>query len=169
MKVFAMKIKKLTQRVEELEQYSRLNNLEIKGGKSNDEPRDIVMNISNVVGEPVFTSDIDTCHKNLTRKPNEPNIIVRFVRREKRHAFFSNARKLKVSNKKLGFQDGGAVCVNEHLTPSNKLLLGAAIKSKSEVSWKIAWANGMKVFIRKNLHFEAFCIADRADLSKMSS
>ncbi|KAH9381973.1 hypothetical protein HPB48_007313 [Haemaphysalis longicornis] len=94
--------KRLTRRVDELEQYTRLNNLEIKGISSDEDPVDVVKKIGDVLKEPVSSHDIDTCHRILTRKPGETNIVVRFVRRDKRHALLAKARKQKLTTKQLG-------------------------------------------------------------------
>ncbi|KAH9380010.1 hypothetical protein HPB48_006172 [Haemaphysalis longicornis] len=119
--------KRLTRRVDELEQYTRLNNLEIKGISSDEDPVDVVKKIGDVLKEPVSSHDIDTCHRIPTRKPGETNIVVRFVRRDKRHALLAKARKQKLTTKQLGLSQANAVYVNEHLTQANKQLLGAAI------------------------------------------
>lgn len=160
--------KRLTRRVEELEQYTRLNNLEIKGIKSDEDPADIVKKIGDVLKEPVASHDIDTCHRIPTRKPGETNILVRFVRRDKRHAFLAKARKQKLTNDQLGLSGTDSVYVNEHLTQTNKQLLGAAIARKKEVAWKFVWTSGGKVFARKDERMDAVRIQDLADLTKMT-
>lgn len=160
--------KRLTRRVEELEQYTRLNNLEIKGIRSDADPVDIVEKIGDVLNEPVSSHDIDTCHRIPTRNPGETNILVRFVRRDKRHAFLAKARKQKLTTNQLGLSETNAVYVNEHLTKANKQLLGAAIARKKEVAWKFVWTSSGKVFARKDEHTDAVRIQDLTDLAKMT-
>lgn len=160
--------KRLGQRIEELELYSRLNNLEIKGVRSDDAPANVVKKIGEAIDEPISDSDIDTCHRMPTRKPDEKNIIVRFVRRDKRHAFLAKARKQRVSNESLGYTDQGLVYVNEHLTPATKQLLGAAIARKKRVAWKFVWTSGGRIFARKEENSDAIKILDHADLNKMT-
>ncbi|KAH7967094.1 hypothetical protein HPB49_022608 [Dermacentor silvarum] len=80
---------KLTQRCEELEQYQRLNNLEVKGAPTGSNPLTVIKKIGESVGECVEDDDIDTCHWVRTPKPGVQNIIVRFVRRSKRNALLS--------------------------------------------------------------------------------
>ncbi|KAH7933303.1 hypothetical protein HPB49_011259 [Dermacentor silvarum] len=58
--------KQLAQRVDELEQYSRLNNLEIKGVKSVDNADDVIKRLGEIIQEPLCAADIDTCHKIAT-------------------------------------------------------------------------------------------------------
>ncbi|KAH9368498.1 hypothetical protein HPB48_020787 [Haemaphysalis longicornis] len=160
--------KRLTRRVDELEQYTRLNNLEIKGISSDEDPVDVVKKIGDVLKEPVSSHDIDTCHRIPTRKPGETNIVVRFVRRDKRHALLAKARKQKLTTKQLGLSQANAVYVNEHLTQANKQLLGAAIARKKEVAWKFVWTSAGKVFARKDEHMDAVRIQDLSDLTKMT-
>lgn len=160
--------KRLSRRVEELEQYTRLNNLEIKGIASAEDPVDIVKKIGDVLKEPISSHDIDTCHRVPTRKPGETNILVRFVRRDKRHAFLAKARKQRVTINQLGLSGSNAVYVNEHLTEANKQLLGSAIARKKEVAWKFVWTSGGRVFARKDEHADAVKIQEMADLSKMT-
>ncbi|KAH9372317.1 hypothetical protein HPB48_000164 [Haemaphysalis longicornis] len=160
--------KRLTRRVDELEQYTRLNNLEIKGISSDQDPVDVVKKIGDVLKEPVSSHDTDTCHRIPTRKPGETNIVVRFVRRDKRHALLAKARKQKLTTKQLGLSQANAVYVNEHLTQTNKRLLGAAIARKMEVAWRFVWTSGGKVFARKDEQMDAVRIQDFSDLTKMT-
>lgn len=114
-----------------------MNNLQIKGVTSTGNPEDIVRKIGELIDEPVSEEDIDTCQRVPTRTSNETNIIVRFVRRDNRHAFLSKARKHKISNDKLFSCKEGPVFANEHLTQTNEKLLGAVIARKKQVGWKV--------------------------------
>lgn len=100
--------------------------------------------MSDIVGEPVCEDDTDACNRALTAKQDESNIIVRFVRREKRSAFLAKAKKMRITTAELGGREMGPVYMNEHLTRQNKQLLGAAIVKKKLVGWKYAWARNGK-------------------------
>lgn len=160
--------KQLAQRVDELEQYSRLNNLELKGVKAADNANDVIRKLGEVIDEPVCAADIDTCHKIATRVTGESNIIVRFVRRDKRQAVLAKARKRQITNQMLGLPGSDRVYVNEHLTRANKQLLGATIARKKEMSWKFVWTSGGKIFARRNESSNAVRIAGESDLCKIS-
>ncbi|KAG0422049.1 hypothetical protein HPB47_002096 [Ixodes persulcatus] len=68
--------KALTLKVDELEQYQRANNLEVKGVPLEGDPSEIVKKLCEVLGEPVLDSDIDICHReNLGKKDFLPNSI----------------------------------------------------------------------------------------------
>lgn len=52
------------------------------------------------------------------------------MKKDKRHALLSKARKRRISNDKLGSTEEGPVFVNEDLTHTNKKLLELHVKSK---------------------------------------
>lgn len=121
---------RLSQKVNELEQYQRMNNLEIKGVPDEGDPMTVIKQLGAVVGESIQEEDVDTCHWVPTAKKGVRNIIVRFVRRSKRNELLAKSRKKKVDSAALGFQPGKPVFVNEHLTQQNKKLLGLAVQKK---------------------------------------
>ncbi|KAH7954574.1 hypothetical protein HPB49_019984 [Dermacentor silvarum] len=86
--------KNLTQRVGDLEQYSRQNNVEIKGSLKTD--RENCLSIVQVLGEkigcPVAAADIVIVHRVPAKQGT--NIIARFCSRTKKADFASKARKL---------------------------------------------------------------------------
>ncbi|KAH6923516.1 hypothetical protein HPB50_002138 [Hyalomma asiaticum] len=53
---------RLAQKCEELEQYQRLNNVEVKGVPVGDDPVLAMKKIGETVGEAVDKADLDTCH-----------------------------------------------------------------------------------------------------------
>lgn len=161
--------RRLTQRVEELEQYSRSNNLEIKGVPDDKDAHDMLLKMSEIVGEPVSEEDIDVCHKVPTAKRNESSIIVRFVRREKRNSFLSKAKKVRITTAELGCREKAPVYVNEHLTRQNKQLLGAAIAKKKQAGWKYAWAKDGKIFARREDKTPILRIRTLSDVDKITA
>lgn len=159
---------RLSRRIEELEQYQRGNNLEIKGVPLDGEPVTIIKKIGALVDEEITDADIDACHRVPTARHDETNIIVRFVRRTKRNAVLQKARKIRINTTKLGFEESEPVFVNEHLTRHGKQLLGAATKKKREVGWKFVWTNGGKIFARRDEQSATLRINATSDLEKMS-
>lgn len=160
---------KLTRRLDELEQYQRSNNLEIKGIPLDGEPLSIVQKISVIVGEEITEQDIDICHRVPTARHDGSNIVVRLVRRNKRKAILNKAKKVRMDAKKLGFETSSTVYVNEHLTRYGKQLLGVAIKRKKEVRWKFVWTAGCKVFVRKDEGSSVVRMTCMDDLEKMTA
>lgn len=123
----------MSRRFEDLEQYQRSNNLEIKGIPLDGEPVAVLKKIGELIQEPVTEADIDVCHRVPTAKHDQTNIIVRFVRRTKRNAVIGKAKKVKITTTELGFQTSSPVYINEHLTRQGKQLLGAAVQKKREL------------------------------------
>lgn len=160
----------LRAKVDELEQYQRSNNLEIKGVPAQGDVTDVVKRIGALLDEPVEDADIDVCHRVATFKPDEKNIIIRFVQRTKRNKILEKAKKARLTTASLDY--GGAaspVYVNEHLTSTNKKLLGTAIAQKRRVGWKFVWCSGGKVFARKNETSEVLKITCLADVEKIAN
>lgn len=160
---------KLRSRVEEVEQYQRSNNLEIKGVPTDIEPFEAVKKIGAIVHEEISEDDVDTCHRVPTARHDVSNIVVRFVRRTKRNALLSKAKKAKIDSGVLGSRVSSPVYVNEHLTRNGKQLLGAAIQRKREMQWKFVWTANGKVFARRNESSPVLRIATTSDLSKMTA
>ncbi|XP_072144521.1 uncharacterized protein [Dermacentor andersoni] len=160
---------RLSQRCEELEQYQRLNSLEIKGVPDGKDPLAIISKIGESVAVTTDTMvDIDTCHYVRTFNADVKNIVVRFVRRNQRNELLSKCRKKKIDSSMLGLEGTTPVFVNEHLTPKNKALLSDAIKKKKAAKWKFAWTTGGKVLVRKDEDSDIIRIAHEGDLDKIN-
>lgn len=160
---------RLSKRLEELEQYQRSNNLEIKGVPTEGDLAVALSKIGEVIGEPIDEDDIDICHRVSTQKATEKNIVVRFVRRSKRNAVLDKARKTRgMTAESLGFMASTPIYVNEHLTRQNKQLLGATIARKKEMRWRYAWSTGGKIYARKEDGSDALRIEALDDLMKMT-
>lgn len=160
--------KKLQRKVDELEQYTRVNNLEIKGAPSDEDPMEIVKKLGDAIGEEILPSDIDTCHRIPAGRSGDKSVIVRFVRRDKRNAVLTKARKERPSAKDMGFKSNQPIYVNENLTKHARQLLGSAVAKKRESNWKFVWTNGGKVFARKTESSEILRIVELADVAKMT-
>lgn len=157
---------RLAKKVEELEQYQRSNNLEIKGVPEGLDSTAVVKKIGELVGEAVADADIDICHRVPTARGEDKNIIVRFVSRTKRNALLTKAKKKRLSSEDVGF-DGTSttIYVNEHLTRHNKQLLGAALAEKKKAGWKYVWVSSGRILARKNELSDAIRIEKKDDLA----
>lgn len=156
---------RLEKKVEELEQYQRSNNLEIKGAPEELDSTIVVKKIGELVGEPISDSDIDICHRVSTAKRNERNIVVRLISRNKRNAVLAKAKKQRILSSHLDYEGAESVIyVNEHLTRQNKQLLGAAIAKKKSAKWKFVWSSGGKILARKDETSDVIRITSPIDL-----
>lgn len=168
---FEDKLIKLEDRVNELEQYSRSRNLEIKGVQecANENLKQVIVNIGNKIGVgQTVESDIDIVHRvgNMNNKTPK-DIIVQFKSRVCRNTFLIK-RKERILSKDVtrGLEDS-IVYINEHLTPYNKQLFWQTkIKSK-EKDYKYVWSKDGKIFTRKRENERAFRIRNEDDLAKI--
>lgn len=165
------------------EQQCRMNNLEISGipfSKSEN-----LMNIMQVIftkiGIPLCSSDIDHVHRVRRFPPKKsvensgqsqthiPNIIVKFTQRQKKNdtlAAIRARRGLTTSDLNI---DGPAtpIFVNEHLTPSNKMLYSQTRKIGRECGYAYIWIKDCKIFVRKNEVSKPILISVEGDLGKI--
>lgn len=160
---------RLSRRVDELEQYQRLNNLEIRGVAEEKDAVKIVEKIGEVLDVNISENDIDACHWVPTPKAGVQNIVVRFVQRSKRNDLLSKARKKTFTCTDLELSSNDPVYVNEHLTQKNKKLLSAARQKKKEVNWKFVWTSNGRILARKDETSRVIRIASLDDLSRMTS
>ncbi|CAK1548292.1 unnamed protein product [Leptosia nina] len=131
------------------DQFSRLNNVEILGvpSKSGENLHNIVSDICAVTGFRLEPTDVDTVHRvrqfatHDGQAPRPPAIVVRFTRRRRKDELLAAARARRTVTtadiKLAGPQS--KIFINEHLTPSNKLLLKRARELKSELNYSYLW------------------------------
>ena len=79
-------------------------------------------------------------------------IIVKFVRRNTKEAYYRRRKELHVfTTKDLGFEEeNDHVCINVSLTERNKELFNAAFKVKKDCSYDCIWTPNGKIFLRNN-------------------
>ena len=141
--------------LDDLEQYSRKNSLEIVGiPESIRENEGTVLKIANALDVQVKPDDIDICHR-AKRKKSSP-IIVRFVS----HKVKSSLYKQRVRLRNVQFADifpdataadrvqASKIFINEHLMAFRRELVGKANARKEELSLLGVWTIDSKVFVK---------------------
>ncbi|KAH6920748.1 hypothetical protein HPB50_028262 [Hyalomma asiaticum] len=115
----------LEKRVADLEQYSRMNNVEIKGIPSSqgEDCIAILKQIGDAIEYPISPTDIDTAHRVASRS-SDKSIIARFCSRDKKNEFIRKARRARLRTDHVGFTGSTnmPIYVNDHLTIDNKKL-----------------------------------------------
>lgn len=159
------------------EQYSRNRNLEIKNVKERPDESlsDILSKIGKEIDEPISVTDVDACHRVSTKDKNKRNIVVQFVRRDKRDKVLEKARKKRLTNEKLGLPTESSsgsstdqpIYINEHLCQYMKRLLGMAVTRKREVGWKFVWVKNGNIFARRDEKSQVATIKRESDLDKI--
>lgn len=178
-------------RLEQLEQYSRRNNLVISGvpESASESLTNVVGLIAEAVGCPVSSNDIDTVHRLPTRdsvdpesgRPNDrkpKSIVVRFLSRMIRDRFLGAAK----TRQRVGAEGtegsrstrgimvanlGDGIYVNEHLTVKNAKLLREVKKVAAEKEYKFVWFKGYVVRVRRSKRSRVVFIRSSSDLDKL--
>lgn len=149
-------VKSLTSKLNDLEQYSRMNNIEIQGipEKNNESVVKIVESLCQFVDHPIDANAVEAVHRVQTYNVNAPkSIIVRFLSRKARDEVLLAAKvkrsQLGVTGRALPFE-GGRVFINEHLTPENKKLFREVRLAATEKGYKYVWINNANILVRKD-------------------
>lgn len=163
----------LSQRVADLEQYSRQNNVEIKGVPTTkgEDCIAVLQRIGESAGCAIIAADIDVVHRVPTKNgPDEKNIISRFHSRVKKAEFANKAKKARLTTSAIGFsaRQERPVFVNDHLTAENKRLFAQALSLKKEKKWQFLWIDNCQIKARKKPDSRVFCISKLSDLSVFS-
>ena len=157
----------LEEKVEELEQYSRRENIIITGLKTRhrtyarastqvisdahnqNAPEEELQNLehqvigflNNKLELSIKPADINACHTIKNKQREKPdNIIIRFISRKNKVEVLKQSRKLKGTN----------IYINEHLTPKNNEIAKKARLLRKQGKISRAWIRDCKVFIKTN-------------------
>lgn len=177
------RIVELERRVDELEQYTRINDVVITGIKI--KPRSYARAVADADngGEPsqlethsveqqvasylqnrgieMDLEQIEACHPLPTRSLRPPAVIMRFVNRKNKVALLKQWRKLK----------GTDVFINEHLTRRNADIARKARQLKKQGKIQHTWVSNCKIFIKLNGTPEdakVFVVKNLQDLDKFN-
>ena len=162
----------------ELQQYSRRNNIEISGipqheGENTD---DIVMKIAGAVGVKVTPEDIDISHRLPRRHQDQrgqvqhPPIIVKFTRRTIRNKIYYSRQQLKDKTPRqlhLDDQSTNRIYINENLTPTTKRLFHQVNERRKHLKWKFIWTSNGKIYVRKNEDAESIMISSLQSVNRI--
>lgn len=164
------KSRDLEMRLVQTEQYSRNMNTEIQGDQENeDEDVTVILSkLSDSVKEPITNLDVEAAHRVPTRTSGKSNIVVRFKSKAKRDAMLQKSKKMRLTAEDVGLDSKDPVYVNEHLTPENKKLLGAAIAKKKQIDWKHVWTRNGAIYARQTDVSKVIRLYLQDDLSKMT-
>ena len=160
--------------LDDLEQYSRKNSLEIVGiPESIRENEGAVLKIANALNFQVKPEDIHICHR-VKRKRSSP-IIVRFVSHKVKSSFYKQRVRLKNVHFADIFPDATAadrvqaskIFINKNLTAFRRELVGKANASKEELSLLSVWTIDGKVFVQTSPEGRPIRIYSEHDLNKL--
>lgn len=163
----------LRTRMNEIEQYSRLNCVEIHGVP---EVRDenvvsTVCAIGRALQFPIDETMIDACHR-LRKNPQQPDrprlIIVKFVSRLQKDNLL-RAKKVKriLTTKDLNstITTSSPIYINESLTSENRKLYQICRDYKKDKNIKFLWVNNGKIKMRKEEGSRVYVVTSAASLN----
>ena len=164
--------KDFAERLNNIEQRSRINNLEVVGLKkpSNTETDTLLaLNFfKEALKADVDDKDFDALHEVPSRRrDNKRVIIVAFKFRSKRDEILSLKQNLRAYNENLDVAD--KIYVNEQLSPENKRLFSMCAKVKYEHDFKYLWTKKGVSFLRKDDSSRPFKICCENDLTEVIS
>lgn len=157
-------------RLVQCEQYSRKNNIEVKGvpTAANENILSILGKLGEQIGVPINPDDVEIAHRvPVPNNPTHKNIVVQFVHRMKRNVVLEKSRQKRITSKDLDFATSCPIYVNEHLCPELKRLLGQAVSHKKDANWKFAWVRNGQVLARRTETSPVVKISSVADLAKI--
>lgn len=134
----------LNRRIEELEQYSRKNNIIISGipkkeMEREEELMERVKEIAEKLKVKLETHDICALHRLPTRKKTEqPPVIVKLNSIIKKNNLMANAKEQRLRG----------IYINEHITQQTQILLNGARSLRDDGYIKFAWCKEGKVLIK---------------------
>lgn len=155
-------VKKLRRELNDLDQYSRRQNLEVHGIEKS-EGENLLVKLNNVARKlniPELTAkDVEAIHRLPAREENTPAIMVRFSSRTTKEQWTEQKTHLVTKVPGVRFLD--------NLTPLNKKLLWVTKSKALERSYKFVWQKNGRILVRKKEGDSAIQIRTEDDLAKM--
>lgn len=154
------------------EQWSRLNNVEVKGVplRKDENLFSIINALSKKVGYEFPKSQINYISRVPTFNSKEKSIVVSFLNRYVKEEFIAAARAQKnLTASDIGFGgDTQRVFVNDHLTPEQKVRLTKTKALKKSRNYLYVWVKYCKIHVRKDDTSPVMIISKDSDLNKLT-
>lgn len=165
-------------RISELEQRSRIDNIEIQGVTelNGENIYNTLQSIGQAIQCQISSSDISVAHRvqHVNNDNSNPrNIIVKFLSRQKKDEFLAASKRIKRTTTNSGGPGlkvgnlGNSIFINDHLSKENKILLKRTKDTAKEKNYKFVWVRNCIICIRKNESSPAKTIKSEIDLIKM--
>ncbi|XP_022186532.2 uncharacterized protein LOC111045430 [Nilaparvata lugens] len=166
------KVCDLETRLEDAEQYTCSNTLEIYGvpETKNEDVYETVKRVCNALDVNITREKIDVCHRlGKPKGDNRPaGIIVKFVRREDKFSVVARRKvKRNLSMQDLGFQQQAVVYINESLSPALRRIFAAAREAKKKYDYAYLWVQNGKILMRKEQGKPIVKITSLSDLDRL--
>ena len=156
----------LTESVNDLQQYSRKDNLIINGIPTveNEDVREQVKLVAKALNIVLHDSDICTAHRLPSRKDRIPAIVVRLNNRDKKSNMIKSSRQKRLNGKDLNFVPAVPIYVSDHLTTHTAAILRKANDLKRKEKIASVWVIESNVYIREIENGPATRVKDMLEL-----
>ena len=154
--------------LDDLQQYLLRDCIEITGIPTppKDDPKQIAVQVGQMLGIPVSEHHISTAHRLPSTRKIKDRIIVKFVHRDMREAFYKNRSKLIGKKSKdvpliaseygKSIHETNNIYINESLTFHRKRLFGKVNEFKRRSKWKYVWTVNGKIYLRESENTRAY-------------
>lgn len=168
------KVSILESRMEDIEQYSRRDTIEIHGipAEKGEQVLEVVKSVGKALDINIEDSMVSACHRlrgrDGTGRP--PGIIVKMTRRLDAEAILQRRRvKRNLSTHNIGLtaSPAAAIYINESLCPGRRRLLNAARDKKREKNYTYLWIRGGRILMRKADGEPVKVVTTLADVEKL--
>ncbi|CAG9813257.1 unnamed protein product [Phaedon cochleariae] len=168
---------KLMREIGNLQQYSRINNVEISGlPEIKDENLiEIIEKLMQVLGCNINRDSIDGCHRiahfNLANKKPR-NVIVKFSRHQYKDEVLAAIRKRKLiesTDLDPRYIPSSKIYLNEHLTKMNKDLFKNVREYCRGKHFLYYWTRDCKIYVRNTTTSKTTLIQEENDLNKIQT
>lgn len=170
-KTLKAKVISLEEKLEDNEQYSRLNCVEIRGVpmEKNENIIETVKKVGMALDMQIKEEMVDACHRLRNKKDGSPpTIIVKFVRRLDKQILLQKRRvKRTLSTAQMGYPTSSPVYINESLTFLRVKIHAAAREIKKEKNYKFLWVRDGKVLLRKEENSPVIVLTKLEDINKL--
>ena len=171
MTIYDAEIKDIRNQLNDIEQYLRVNNIEIVGlpQPNAEEPEETMivhaLNALEGIEEPIRPEDIDISHPLKTkRRDGKPVHVVKFISRKKKLEILG--AKKKEDNKQFKFR-GQDIFINEHLSPVNRTLFAKAMEKKQTHNYRFVWTKGGTVCMRKTENSPIIQVSNEQEIAAL--
>nr|XP_039271070.1 uncharacterized protein LOC120345613 [Styela clava] len=160
----------VTEKLEEQERRSRLDNLEFHGlpPTVNEDTDKIIMEIGKSIHVDIKPSDISVTHRSPTHNTNiHKPIIVKFTNRKIRSKILKNRHLIRTAANGPLTKNLSKAFIVENLTEKNKNLFYQAKILKKQCGYAFLWTSNGRVLVKKNKDTSPLSISDEEDLKKI--
>ena len=157
--------------LDDLEQYSRKNSVEIHGIPENvyTSTEDVVLKEAEALNVPVVAGDIEISHK-LKRRNGMTPIIVKFASHKVKSKLYkarTNLKSVKISDIYPTTRKQNRIFINENLTPYRADLVKQANEMKSDGLLSSVWSLDGKIYVKTSPEGNPVRIYSENDLDKL--